>query len=132
FARKTSGTGRSRFHTARRTTPAVGAILDMRLSKAAGSQWVFPAPTKSGHMEPSTLKKQPWIVYEYFVRLHLAPKLGHVRLVKLQVQVVRDFLSERLDSGLSARTVKHLRAASTASSNCSAVRLACDGFAFMI
>ena len=39
-------------------TPRVQAILDMRLSKAAGSQWVFPAPTKSGHMESSTLKKQ--------------------------------------------------------------------------
>jgi integrase len=39
-------------------TPRVQAILDMRLSKVAGSQWVFPAPTKSGHMESSTLKKQ--------------------------------------------------------------------------
>ena len=39
-------------------TPRVQAILDMRLSRASGSQWVFPAPTKSGHMESSTLKKQ--------------------------------------------------------------------------
>jgi integrase len=39
-------------------TPRVQAILDMRLSKATGSQWIFPAPTKSGHMESSTLKKQ--------------------------------------------------------------------------
>jgi integrase len=38
-------------------TPRVQAILDMRLSKASGSQWVFPAPTKSGHMESSTLNK---------------------------------------------------------------------------
>lgn len=30
----------------------------MRLSKTAGSEWVFPAPAKSGHIEPSTLKKQ--------------------------------------------------------------------------
>ena len=30
----------------------------MRLSKAAGGEWVFPAPTKSGHIEPSSLKKQ--------------------------------------------------------------------------
>jgi integrase len=29
----------------------------MRLSKANG-RWVFPAPTKSGHIEPSSLKKQ--------------------------------------------------------------------------
>jgi integrase len=39
-------------------TPRVQAILDMRLSKSAGGEWVFPAPTRSGHMEPSTLKKQ--------------------------------------------------------------------------
>jgi integrase len=39
-------------------TPRVQAILDMRVSKAAGGQWVFPAPTKSGHIEPSTIKKQ--------------------------------------------------------------------------
>ena len=32
-------------------TPRVQAILDMRLSKAACSEWVFVAPTKSGHME---------------------------------------------------------------------------------
>jgi len=38
-------------------TPRVQAILDMRLSKASGSR-VFPAPTRSGHMESSTLKKQ--------------------------------------------------------------------------
>ena len=39
-------------------TPSVQAILDMRLSKTAGGEWVFPAPTMSGHMEPSILKKQ--------------------------------------------------------------------------
>ena len=30
----------------------------MRLSKAIGSVWVFPTETKSGHIEPSSLKKQ--------------------------------------------------------------------------
>jgi integrase len=39
-------------------TPNVEAILEMRLVKAAGAAWVFPAPTKSGHIEPSSLKKQ--------------------------------------------------------------------------
>jgi len=39
-------------------TPKVSAILDMRLSTSAGSEWVFPAATKSGHIEPSSLKKQ--------------------------------------------------------------------------
>lgn len=39
-------------------TPRVKAVLEMRLVKASGSDWVFPAETKSGHIEPSSLKKQ--------------------------------------------------------------------------
>jgi integrase len=39
-------------------TPRVKATLDMRLSRADGSAWVFPSQTKSGHIEPSSLKKQ--------------------------------------------------------------------------
>jgi len=45
---------------ARRTIPMtqrVAAQLDMRHTNAAAA-WVFPAPTASGHMEKSTLKKQ--------------------------------------------------------------------------
>jgi integrase len=39
-------------------TPRVTSILEMRLGKSAASGWVFPAATKSGHIEPSSLKKQ--------------------------------------------------------------------------
>ena len=39
-------------------TQRVQAILEMRLSSAAGSEWVFPAATRSGHIEPSTVTKQ--------------------------------------------------------------------------
>jgi integrase len=39
-------------------TPRVKATLDMRLSKVSSGSWVFPAQTKSGHIEPSSLKKQ--------------------------------------------------------------------------
>lgn len=39
-------------------TPRVKATLDMRLSKSNGSGFIFPAQTKSGHIEPSSLKKQ--------------------------------------------------------------------------
>ena len=38
-------------------TPRVLSILEMRKTDAA-SKWVFPAPTKSGHIEPSSVKKQ--------------------------------------------------------------------------
>jgi integrase len=45
---------------ARRSVPLpnrTAAILEMRKA-AAASEWVFPALTRSGHMEQSTLKKQ--------------------------------------------------------------------------
>ena len=38
-------------------SPRVRALLEMRRAGAT-SEWVFPADTKSGHIEPSTLKKQ--------------------------------------------------------------------------
>jgi integrase len=46
---------------ARRRIPMkarVKAILEMRLAKTNNNAWVFPAPTSSGHIEPSSLKKQ--------------------------------------------------------------------------
>jgi integrase len=46
-------------------TPRVAAIVEMRRAAMPvgsdgrpSSEWLFPAPTKSGHMEKSTLKKQ--------------------------------------------------------------------------
>src|SRR5262249_33539968 len=45
---------------ARRTiplTPRAAALLEMRRAAAKG-EWVFPAPTRSGHIEKSSLKKQ--------------------------------------------------------------------------
>jgi integrase len=38
-------------------TPRVIAILSMRKGTAS-TEWVFPAPTQSGHIEPSSIKKQ--------------------------------------------------------------------------
>jgi integrase len=35
----------------------VAAVLEMRCSSASG-EWVFPAPTRSGHIEPGTVKRQ--------------------------------------------------------------------------
>lgn len=46
---------------ARRRIPLTGrvaAVLEMRREKSSTSEWVFPAPTRSGHAEPSSLKKQ--------------------------------------------------------------------------
>lgn len=46
---------------ARRRIPVsqrVQAILDMRRSHANGCEWVFPAQTRSGHIEPASVKRQ--------------------------------------------------------------------------
>lgn len=39
-------------------TPRVDAIIKARDRSRDGSPWLFPAPTASGHIEPSSLKKQ--------------------------------------------------------------------------
>jgi integrase len=39
-------------------TPRVDAIIKVRDRSRDGSSWWFPAPTASGHIEPSSLKKQ--------------------------------------------------------------------------
>jgi integrase len=45
---------------ARRRIPMserVAAVLEMRITDAR-SEWVFPAPTRSGHIEPGSVKRQ--------------------------------------------------------------------------
>jgi integrase len=69
------------------------------------------------NVKPPATSPKTWITYEGFVRRHLIPGLGHIRLTKLQPQHVRNFLDEKLDSGLSARSVKHLRATLRAALN---------------
>ena len=47
--------------SARRVIPVterVRAALEMRRAQFAGDDWIFPAPTKAGHVGQSTLKKQ--------------------------------------------------------------------------
>jgi integrase len=46
--------------------------------------------------------------YSDIVRLHISPALGTVPLNKLSPQHVRQFLTLKIESGLSPRTVKHL------------------------
>jgi len=39
-------------------TPRAAALIQMRRTTARSEEWLFPAATKSGHIEKSTLKKQ--------------------------------------------------------------------------
>lgn len=51
-----------------------------------------------------------WDRYEDYVRLHLIPLIGKVALTKLTPQQVQHLQAQKLDSGLSATTVHHIRA----------------------
>jgi len=58
--------------------------------------------------KPNTRPKT-FEVYAYAVRYHLLEALGRIPLAKLTTQDVQGFLKSKSDSGLSAKTVKHLR-----------------------
>lgn len=53
-----------------------------------------------------TVKDRTWERHESVVRLHLVPELGGVRLSRLTPMEVQTLYRERLDSGLSPRTVQ--------------------------
>ena len=48
--------------------------------------------------------------YERLVRNHIAPALGRVKLAKLTPAHLQGFYQERLDSGLSPTSVRHMHA----------------------
>ena len=47
--------------------------------------------------------------YKYMLRVHLYPAFGDVQLRLITRDAVQRFLSEKLQSGLARKTVKHLR-----------------------
>ena len=72
-------------------TPNVQAILEMRLTKVSGGAWVFPASTRSGHIEPSSLKKQ------------------HAKAVSVATRLLREETGDRKRSfaGFELYTLRH-------------------------
>lgn len=63
-------------------------------------------------VRPSTLR-----TYEYIVRVHLVPTLGRTPLVRLSPQDVQRVVNEKARSGLSPRSVSHVRAVLRAALN---------------
>jgi integrase len=55
-----------------------------------------------------TLKPKTLQEYKYLIRLHIKPALGSTRLAKLTPIHVQRFYSEKLNSGLSKRTVQFM------------------------
>lgn len=63
--------------------------------------WIEQVVTS--RVRPKTLR-----TYSDLVRIHISPSMGEIPLGKLSPQHVREFLTVKLESGLSPRTVKHL------------------------
>jgi len=80
-------------------TPRVRAILESRWEDASkpGEGWIWPAPTKSGHVEPSSLKKQH----------RKALSLGKVRPFVLY-SLRHTFLTRLGESGCDAWTLARI------------------------
>ena len=58
-----------------------------------------------------TVRRRTWERYEQFVRVHLTPALGKIKLAKLTPAHVRGLYRDRLNSGLAPRTVLHIHRA---------------------
>lgn len=55
-----------------------------------------------------TLKRKTFITYEAYLRLHIRPELGNIKLTALQSQQIQRLYSQKLNSGLSKKTVHHI------------------------
>ena len=58
-------------------------------------------------MKP-TVRPRTWQRYEEYVRLHVTPTLGRIRVAKLEPHHLQRLYAQRMESGLSAQTVVHL------------------------
>jgi integrase len=59
------------------------------------------------HSVRASVRPLTYESYRQHVRVHLKPALGGIRLEKLTAPHIRTFITEKLQSGLSARTVKY-------------------------
>ena len=57
----------------------------------------------------NSVRPRTYSGYETIIRRHIKPRLGNIQLVKLTPQHVQALLNECLESGLSSRTVHHIR-----------------------
>ena len=55
-----------------------------------------------------TVRQRTWEGYAHLVKKHIAPALGRVKLKSLTTPHVRGLYREKLDSGLSPRTVQYI------------------------
>lgn len=56
----------------------------------------------------ASVRPVTWQHYESLLRVHVFPTLGHIRLSRLQPSQLQRLYSDRLESGLSPTTVRHV------------------------
>lgn len=57
-------------------------------------------------VKPS-VRVSTYVSYDQQVRVHIVPQLGHIKLSKLRPQHIQTYINDRLEFGLSAKTVKY-------------------------
>jgi integrase len=86
---------------ARRDVESGLPVVDQRLTVAAYlTDWLESVRHQ--------VKLTSYHRYEGQIRLHIIPALGRMSLSKLTAQQVQSFYTQKLDSGLSATTVRHI------------------------
>lgn len=81
----------------------IQAPINGRLTTAQFlSRWL--EETAKPRVRPKT-----YVSYEGHIRLHLVPALGRLALTKLAPEHVQRLFNDKLESGLSPRTIHHLR-----------------------
>ena len=58
----------------------------------------------------SSVRPKTYVTYEGLVRLHITPGIGNLRLIAVTPEHLNRFYNERLGSGLSPQSVRHLHA----------------------
>lgn len=101
-------TSRDRDECQRKLTEAM-ANRDQGLNFDAGTLTVGEyLPRWLEDSVKGTVRDNSYQRYEAMVRIHLIPELGRVKLKDLSPSHVRGLYKEKLDSGLSPRTVKYI------------------------
>lgn len=62
------------------------------------------------HSTRGTIRPKTWQTYEGYVRLHALPALGRLPLAKLEPKHLQRLYADKLESGLSPTSVRHLHA----------------------
>ena len=104
-----------RFVSGKTKTEARLALRKAKADKDGGLVFDVPTLTVGEYLGRwlrdsvrDTVRQRTWERYEQIVRLHLVPSLGRAKLKDLSPAHVRGLYREKLDAGLSPRTVQYV------------------------